>query len=53
VLRHLEAGDLVEVALLLGDVAVVHAKDPALRLGHTVGAQSLVAEFGLVLCEGD
>jgi hypothetical protein len=53
VLGHLEAGDLVEVTLLLGDVAVVHAEDPALRLGHTVGAQSLVTEFGLVLRESD
>lgn len=53
VLGHLETGDLVEVALLLGDVAVVHAEDPALGLGHTVGAQSLVTEFGLVLRESD
>lgn len=44
VLSHLEARNLVVVALLGGDLAVVHAEDAALRLGDTVLAKTLGSE---------
>lgn len=53
VLGHLETRDLVEAALGLGNVTVVHAEDAALRLGDTVLAETLGSKLGTALCEGD
>lgn len=52
-LGHFEAGDLVKLALGLGDVTEVGAKDAALRLGDTVVPETLVTECSLVTREGD
>ena len=53
VLSHLEARDLVVVALLVGDVAVVHAENAALSLRDTVLTETLVTESSLSLGKSD
>ena len=51
--RHLEAGDLIVAALGHGDIAVIHAKDLALRFGNTGFAEGGVPPGSLVAAEGD
>lgn len=53
VLSHLEAGDLVVVALGSGDFTVVHAEDAALRLGDTVLTETLSCERSTSLGKSD
>jgi hypothetical protein len=53
VLGHLETGDLVVVALLVGDLSVVLAEDSALGLGDTVGSETFSTKGGLVSGKGD
>jgi hypothetical protein len=53
VLCHFETTDLVKVALGVRDIAVVHAENTTLVLGHAVLAETLGAERGLVFGESD
>lgn len=53
VLGHLEAGDLVEVALRVRDVSEVHAEDSSLVFGYAVLLDSLGTESSLLLGQGD
>jgi hypothetical protein len=53
VLSHLEAGDLVVLALWNRDIAVVHAEDSALLLGDTSLAETVVSPGSLVTAKGD
>jgi hypothetical protein len=53
VLGHLEAGDLVEVALWVRDVSEVHAEDSSLVVGNAVLLDPLSTESSLLLGQGD
>lgn len=52
-LSHLEAGDLVVLALWNGNVAIVHAEDSALLFGDTSLAETVVSPGSLVTAKGD
>lgn len=53
VLGHLERHDLGVRGAATGDIAVVEAEDASTRSVATVGRDTIVAELGLVLAEGD
>ena len=53
VLGHFEAGDFIVAAGRDGDVAVVHAEDPALAFLDAGFSQGIVAPCCLVSSEGD
>lgn len=53
VLGHLQAGNLVVLALGDGDITVVHAQDARLRLLNASATKTLVAPGSLVATESD
>ncbi len=52
-LCHLERNDLGEMTSWVGDLAVVHAKNPSVLWGYAVVCETFVSKSGLVLAESD